>query len=1069
MPITSDCFSQDVLAIVAGASTITERLSGALVPDDAHTNHEVVQARLAAWCQSSAGGNRELFRERLARDGFDLRMVQAVLGSMHVDKQHILPSWAHLLREVLLFTDKAPEDEATYNQHMTQLVHALATKQPVPFGEILAPFVAIAHQQLMSQSSGAFHLLAEQAHATLRDQLLQELVACAVDTLYAEFARERARTQEAEDACYQRFIEQMRSARLAAFFRQYSALARLLATLTEQWVAATAAFFQHLATDWPDIQNMLGANQPDQVAGIQPALSKSYHGGRRVMALTFASGGKVVYKPGNIGLEDAYYQLLAWCNQQAVAHLFKILACLNRRDHGWVEYIEHRPCRNQPEIHMYCQRAGMLLCLIYLLGGRNCLASHIIAYGEHPVLVDPSILMQPYSSPHHPDNTSSTPPDQSDEHLMYTVLHTGLLATWQLSRDKESIRDTSGLGTPGMASLLAQQKSVRTSEAASEVLKGMNIPLLNGCPQRLEDYVEDVVQGFQILYHFLLSHREDLLAETSPLYLLEQQYIRFFFRPDWMYSAMKEKLCTPAFSRDGVVQSIAMELLGSSIIQQRSEAEKKRWWPLYKAEQQALITHDTPRFTMRANSVDLILESGQKIERCFQTAGFTLVIDRLRRLSDEHLSRQSKLIQATLCVPVRAGRASRLIEDCAYVPTNEELITQALAIAEQIATRMVSLADGRITWLTPQYLPSAEQYQLQPMEYHLYSGTFGVALFLAALENITGGAGYRQMILTAVQPVVQALRRDPVHMVGATGIGAGTGLGSIIYALTRISLFLDEPGLLDDARQAARAMTATDIESDHELDVLAGAAGAILGLMALYDASPEQSILDQALLCGQYLLRASTISERGYRAWPNFNGKCLTGFSHGAAGIAYALLRLYSVTQNPSFLQAAKEGIAYEDSLFSTAEENWPDLRTDPPSLDVYTWCHGAPGIGLARAGGLSVLDTPQIRKDIDCALQKTQQCNLLDWDHLCCGNIGHVDILLTLSTLLSRPDLAAIARSLTGQVLTRAQQNGAFMFSMQFPPQVYKVELFQGMAGIGYELLRIAHPDRVPSLLLWH
>lgn len=26
----------------------------------------------------------------------------------------------------------------------------------------------------------------------------------------------------------------------------------------------------------------------------------------------------------------------------------------------------------------------------------------------------------------------------------------------------------------------------------------------------------------------------------------------------------------------------------------------------------------------------------------------------------------------------------------------------------------------------------------------------------------------------------------------------------------------------------------------------------------------------------------------------------------------------------------------------------------------------------------------------------------------------------------------------------------------------------FQGAAGIGYELLRLAHPDHLPSVLLW-
>jgi lantibiotic modifying enzyme len=35
-------------------------------------------------------------------------------------------------------------------------------------------------------------------------------------------------------------------------------------------------------------------------------------------------------------------------------------------------------------------------------------------------------------------------------------------------------------------------------------------------------------------------------------------------------------------------------------------------------------------------------------------------------------------------------------------------------------------------------------------------------------------------------------------------------------------------------------------------------------------------------------------------------------------------------------------------------------------------------------------------------------------------------------------------------------------------PRSVYQPGFFQGMAGIGYALLRLAHPDLLPSVLLW-
>ncbi len=61
----------------------------------------------------------------------------------------------------------------------------------------------------------------------------------------------------------------------------------------------------------------------------------------------------------------------------------------------------------------------------------------------------------------------------------------------------------------------------------------------------------------------------------------------------------------------------------------------------------------------------------------------------------------------------------------------------------------------------------------------------------------------------------------------------------------------------------------------------------------------------------------------------------LTGMSHGASGIAVALLELHAATGRSDFLEAARGAFAYEDSLFDPKLGNWPDLRaTDDPGND---------------------------------------------------------------------------------------------------------------------------------------
>ena len=73
--------------------------------------------------------------------------------------------------------------------------------------------------------------------------------------------------------------------------------------------------------------------------------------------------------------------------------------------------------------------------------------------------------------------------------------------------------------------------------------------------------------------------------------------------------------------------------------------------------------------------------------------------------------------------------------------------------------------------------------------------------------------------------------------------------------------------------------------------------------------------------------------------------------SHGAAGFAYALSSLAEASGREDFADAAAECIAFEDSSYDAARHNWPDLRGGGAPAWPCQWCHGAPGIGLARLG----------------------------------------------------------------------------------------------------------------------
>lgn len=1076
---------QDLLKIVEQASTLTERLGKQFIHEESQNNEELITSRLEAWRQVIAQGNLEKFAKRLAWDSLDASNVGSLLGSVRLTNPTHLPAWTKTLQEAL-----QTDWEAVY----AGVHRCLDAEKPIPFEEVYLPFVYVARQKLIVQVGASWQLLSEAVHICLERQLLLHLASLCAQSLQFEFSLFKALKQSAftllwgglqgsgSNKQYQTFVKDLKTGKLLSFFQKYSVLARLVATAMDLWVEEKAEFLQRLASDLPTIQQNFREDTA-QVVAIQLNLSDLHNRGRSVIALTFASGLKLIYKPRSLGLEAAYFQLLAWCNQQEVLQAFKLLKVVNCTTHGWMEYVEHLPCEDEAAAQRYYQRAGMLLCLLYVLQGNDCHDENLIASGEHPVLVDLETLLHPHA--HEISSTDEVGAQSlaSQQFFENSVLWTGLLPRWEFGADGGKAHDISGLGGVGgeVPSRMPKWQNINTDTMSLEYEPGImppaaNTPLLNGITLSPNDYVNELVDGFRQMYQFLSERREALLATDSPLAALADQKVRFLFRPTHVYSHVLGKAFNPNYLRHGVDRSIELDVLSRAFL---AADTKPAVWSLLAVELQALEQMDIPYFVADSSSDALTVKPDLMIEGYFKEPSYDRMIFRLQLLNDADLAQQIAIIRGSFYSRVASGMTDTTLTKFAHagldldanVPlTQAQLVQEAVEIAKELQQRAIQAADGSVTWIGMGYLPKAERMQLQPLGDGLYDGVCGVALFLAALAKVTGDAEFRDLALSALQPLRKTLQeKDPSLQRKITkqmGIGGATGIGSIVYTLVRVSQFLDEPELLDIANLAASLITQQSIASDRSFDIIAGAAGAILGLLSLYQAKVAPTVLDRAVGCGYHLLVNRTKSDSGFRAWATLQGKLSTGFSHGAAGIAYALLRLYKTMQDPTFLEAAEEAIAYERSVFSPSAGNWQDVREDKPSF-MTSWCHGAPGIGLARLGGLAILDTAEIRQEIAVALNTTQQFGLQAIDHLCCGNFGRMEVLLVAASKLSHQELWDVQKQAT-RVVARKKQEGAFYIFSDLPRDVYNPGFFQGTAGIGYELLRLAYPDLLPSVLLF-
>lgn len=127
------------------------------------------------------------------------------------------------------------------------------------------------------------------------------------------------------------------------------------------------------------------------------------------------------------------------------------------------------------------------------------------------------------------------------------------------------------------------------------------------------------------------------------------------------------------------------------------------------------------------------------------------------------------------------------------------------------------------------------------------------------------------------------------------------------------------------------------------------------------------------------------------------------------------------------------------------------------------TWCHGAAGIGLARLAALKYRDDEQMRQEISIALATTITGGFGHNQSLCHGDLGNLETLLTATQVLAEPYYDSELKRLTALVFNGIQKHG---WVTGVPMGIETPGLMTGLAGIGYQLLRLAEPMCIPSVL---
>lgn len=1036
--------SEALRRIIARAAPPHER-AGEYFVAAPEPNEARRQERQAAWARALGGDDPAQLDALLAAAG--LRYGARALDEAALADPARLPLWGETLAQLFA-----------------------AHGEPADAPDLFGPFAALGRQELRAlDPHGA--LLAEQAAAQAIDLLRRRILTVTSQVLYYELAAMGIGPGAARDsiATYLRL-----GGTRADWLRRlelYPALAYVVAVVYRNWYDSIAELLARLADDRQLLAERLLAGQlPGPVVDLQGDAGDLHNHGRSVVLLTFASGGRAVYKPKDLRIAAAYMDLVARLNPGLELPL-PTRAIVTRPGYAWEECVAPGACTSHAQIERFYTRMGMTIRLLQLLEARDFWLDNLLACGEQPVFVDLEMLLQPrmpYPAQQSPAQREAWRQlEESPAHLgvlsMPMVIAPGVRAEdlGALSASARFLTPFKHYGTaPGAA---AQPGDFRNWEHAE------HIPQLGETPMPAASYLGQILAGYRAMHACLLANQPALLADDGPLQQMQHFPVRFIHRDTWTNYKIVQGSVSPSRLRDGVRrEQFLVQLL-------RGMGEQAR----PRGEELAVLRHeiadirecDVPFFLATPADCGVRGVDGDTVAGYFDEAAFARLRRRVAALERFDLDGQCRLLASCFAFGHRPAARQADAQTAPELYRSEQAdrasgrsnlrdlpapagnrpprwLDLAVELGDAILEQGIGADDER-AWLGLSYYPLTDVQAVEVLQPDLYAGVCGLAVLFADLYAATGLARFRSAAHSALATTLQYADGSPAQQLHQQAFGGGAhlpcgglfGAGAQLYTLARCGRALNLPALGRRAQARLLELPLAELCRLASHDLACGAPGLLLAALACLDTPAQPQHAERALFLADQLLRArradGTLPPAPYPP----GATALNGIPDGTAGLALALARLGRHTRLAPELCDAAGQIA--------------TLVAEPGDLAR------APGRLLARLGMLQAgVADRAATADADAYLagQATDQTTG--------GLLGQAEVALAAlaATHDARYHLASQA---IGRALWLRRQAHGTWFPETFAADCHNLGAINGIAAVAHLFIRLDNPAAAGSLRL--
>ncbi len=736
----------------------------------------------------------------------------------------------------------------------------------------------------------------------------------------------------------------------------------------------------------------------------------SHREGRMVCIIKFNDDIKIVYKPRALETEDAFNSIINYFNENGNNKNYRKLKLFKYHTtatQGWTEFINFEPCDNESEVHDYYTKMGEFLCIIYMLNGKDFHSENIICSKSDPILIDLETLL--HSLVFENGALIEGACSEAIKVVDRSVMKTGFLPMQIVNPKNKKKLEVGAMGRQreqespfiSVTAVRDENGEIKLEKAFGKMSYDNCSPVLNGKKQDAVHFLEDVMNGFELIYKQVCENKEEFIKLITDLFT--SKINRVIVRSTNVYDQIVRTSYHPLLLRNAWDRK--MFLLKILSVTETDKICSQ----LVRSELRDMFNGDIPYFMCRSEENELLDSEVQPTEQTFETSLLKSSVNTILDMNEIDMRRQLGFITLSFAEELEEEGidAANLLAKRNVFPddmknkhiSKDEFLDRIMQITEDKSITCPDHKVSSLVWLDINRSPDWPTY-VSYMRPEIYGGLSGIYMYLSAYSRATGNKKAKEMSAEIKAELKNNL--DSILAGEGYDLSGFVGLSGVLYALAH------ENDNKDELTKLLNILTANiDTKKLTQTDLLSGAAGLMKVLMYVYkklDNHNKYFDSDKAKTRDKIKELAEELMSRAIYENDNavyWGAEGYTGYAHGVAGIVDALADYYEFSHDERVLSFIDKGCEYIESCRIGDIRNW--ARTKERDTVSINWCHGAPGIALMKIRLAEIFgDRFVTRTDLE-EIAATIINNGFGEDHcLCHGDMGNLMILKKLAETLN-------------------------------------------------------------------